>query len=99
MTNPELEYYQSGDLRSKSWLIRDDGHPSNILYYMAGDVKRELWYTSCGWHRIDGPAQIFYDINGNIEELNWYLNGENYTLKDWCTETNNCPLFMKLMYT
>jgi hypothetical protein len=42
------------------------------------------WYNKHGeWHREDGPAVIY--SNGEVE---WMINGYNYTFAEWLIELN-----------
>jgi hypothetical protein len=55
------------------------------------------WYNELGeWHREDGPAVIY--SGGNID---WWLNGVNYTFARWLIELNKpdeVKMLLRLRY-
>ena len=54
-----------------------------MLYWDNGNVREE-WYGLNGdfhgsdFHRSDGPAYIYYYLNGNIDREYYYLYGKNH---------------------
>ena len=47
-------------------------------YYIFGDndFVKETWENDENrWHKLYGPAQIYYDKNGLVSRENYYLNG------------------------
>ena len=35
------------------------------------------------WHRIDGPARILYDKNGDVKRCVYYINDIRYTKEEY----------------
>lgn len=49
---------------------------SEIIYYDDGKTPfHKRWLVRCSVHRINGPAHIIYDKNGNLSCHKWYKNG------------------------
>lgn len=54
-----------------------DNYYYKISYGYTGNKYSELWYPGYyKYHRLDGPAKIFYDEHGNIYLKKWYQNGK-----------------------
>lgn len=54
-------YDKSEIICTEEWWLND---PDNVPNY----IKRIL-------HRLDGPAYIYYNINGKIKNSHWFING------------------------
>jgi hypothetical protein len=60
---------------------RDNG--AAWIHYWPNNIKSlEVWYRHGKIHREDGPAQIYYDRNQNIEGVRYWFNNEVYESKD-----------------
>ena len=56
-------------------------------YITVSVVDKDVVYTtdnSYYWHRLDGPAYIDFDTNGNIYLKDWYIN--DYYVTDEITQ-------------
>ena len=73
----------SGKVLEKRTLLRYSGYSWRIEY--------EEYFLGNKLHREDGPAQIWYNKNGNVEsEFSfYYLNGEEIKNKSRVEETIN----------
>jgi hypothetical protein len=61
---------QNGDLHNFM------GHPSEIRYY-NGKIGSQAWHKKGIQHRERGlPAEICYNLNGQIAYKGWFKNGE-----------------------
>lgn len=83
-------YYYDGiifeELCFTDGILYREGLPSVFEYNRYGYVDRVELYNKSGiLHKIDGPAIICYNSNGDIEELHWFFNDVCYTeiVKDW----------------
>lgn len=52
-----------------------------------GRIYREQYYIAGQRHRIDGPAYVEYDHNGNESEIRWYIRDQEYYLEDWLKQS------------
>lgn len=60
------------------------------------DAGDQFWYDGTGWHREDGPAQIW--PRGDVD---WWLNGNMYTFDSWLDIVNisdETKVMLKLQY-
>lgn len=81
--NKEIEYWSINNIKnsyhdyiwSTKKLYRFDDLPSVIVYYKNGKIKSELWRSGYYLHRINKPAKIKYDINGEIRKEKYYIDG------------------------
>lgn len=60
-------YYHCHNVRH-----REDG-PSVII-----PGKLEAWYQNGVVHRVDGPAFVYYNHNGSIRKVEWWLENKLY---------------------
>jgi|TARA_R110000744_G_scaffold362620_1_gene470710 hypothetical protein len=55
------------------------------------------WFNELGqYHREDGPSLIY-----PTGEIDWFLNGVNYTFADWCNKLNKpdeSKMLLRLQY-
>lgn len=95
-----MYYYENGMLEVKEYyhsnenkiLVSNDKGPAKIRYYSNGHIN-EIVYADTkygGYHRTNGPAIIFYNINGSIGKSDWYYKSFNYTKKvnEWMIQNN-----------
>ena len=47
----------------------------NVKHYSNGNKQYEEWYQNNRYHRLDGPARIYYYDNGNKQYEAWHQNG------------------------
>lgn len=104
---PEL-YYPNGNIECEYEYL-DENICHEIYYYDNGNKSWELWGLNRLKHRIDGPAYISYNKNGDIRFEQWYINGINKTeeLEKWISEKklprytewdNNIKIIVKLTW-
>jgi len=80
-----IDYYKSGNVKRKEWHfdglhsipidINNTKLPSIIEYHENGNKKYEGWYDAesrLGYHRLNGPAKIWYYEDGSIFAEKWY---------------------------
>jgi antitoxin component YwqK of YwqJK toxin-antitoxin module len=55
------------------------------IYYKDGKLLAKIYYAGeeTNWHREDGPAEINYDDDGNIESEEYWLNDQSYTKEEF----------------
>jgi hypothetical protein len=77
----ERWYRGDGSLYQEGYFVenkkhREDG-PAHIEYYLTNKHSRhEMWYRNNVWHRIAGPAKIWYDSDGGLEYIVFALKGD-----------------------
>lgn len=73
-----IEYYESGALLKKIYIIEDLWHredgPAYISYYENGKVQEYNWFIENKLHRTDGPASTLYHENGSLNIEEYYMN-------------------------
>ena len=78
------EYWDNGNIRREDWTLpngkyhREDG-PAMILYYENGNKEREQWSNNDKCHREYKPAQTWYNKDGSIALVRYWINGK----EDW----------------
>jgi antitoxin component YwqK of YwqJK toxin-antitoxin module len=89
-----IEYYESGKVRQKEYLVENEYHrldgPAYVEYYESGEISEKQYYIYGELHRLDGPAEILYNENGTIESETFIVN--NICLiefKYYCTSKEN----------
>lgn len=91
MDNSKKLYHKDGWLQYEEYHV-DIGRMLNILvdkhYYENGNILGESYSRLGKLHNEIGPALVMYDINGEILELRWYLNGNEYSFSDWAVAIN-----------
>lgn len=75
----------------------DENIPAYISYY-EGKISSKEYFFDGKAHRINGPARISYDINGQIYNIMYYINGCFYSTSSFARKTNhlickNCQNF------
>jgi len=78
----ETNWYDS--IRGLTW-HRVNG-PAVICYIDGVLIDFEVYYINDIKHRLDGPAYIEYDINGNITYVEYCINGIAYTKEQYSKE-------------
>jgi len=57
-------------------LYESSDEPTEITYYNPSRQNQKRWKNSAGeLHRVDGPARIEYDLDGNLLAEVWHKNG------------------------
>ena len=51
-----------------------------VYRYSNGKIRIEEWTQNNKYHRLNGPAIIYYNENGNKRCERWYQNGEFHRL-------------------
>ena len=57
--------------------------------YANGNVRLERHYLNYRYHREDGPAIIYYDINGNVKTQQYFINDEVVDIEQYQNITTN----------
>jgi len=71
-----------------------------IYQFRSGEPRKEIFTNEqFKHHSIDGPSVIYYDKNGLIRYTEWWIDGKQLHIQDWCELTNNDPLLMKVKYS
>lgn len=77
-----IEYYKNGQVMLESYIVNgkyaDGNKPSRIEYDNFGNIECVYYCPKDVFHRIDGPAKIYYITrNGITRILNafYYING------------------------
>ena len=73
------------ETRYRGELHSRDDEPSYIRYNTDGILYRR-WHSNGRWHRLTGPAIIYY--NGNVE---YCLDGLLYSKQDWLKKRKKHP--------
>jgi len=63
---------------------REDG-PA-YYSYDNNNIRYVAYYINNIKHRLDGPAGIFYDMDGNIIQEAYYIDGIEYTKDNYHKE-------------
>ena len=84
-------FYENGNIKyilNETNNIKDT--PSYIEYDTNGNVIFEDWSIGGTFHRINGPAVMYYAKNGEVKHESWKFKGKDYTDKanDWIKENN-----------
>lgn len=90
----EVLYSTYETIEYEKWFLQDKvlhnpNAPAIIAYHPNGNKRYECWYINGKIHRksseIEEPAEIWYDIDGNIDAMQYYkydmlhrLNGPAY---------------------
>ena len=65
-------------------VIHSDSGSALVSYFNDGSIKTEEWYVDGARHRMNGPALVEYDIEGNkIKVLFFLKNVMKPCLKKW----------------
>lgn len=69
-----------GNLASNS--LRHDG-PVKIDRYDNGSLTSTIWRNNGRLHREDGPAEIYYDEEGDVEVEAYHINGKELSKSEF----------------
>ena len=85
-----VRHYGNGNIANELWDKEGDDRywhreygPAYTEYYVTGEKELEEWWVEDKLHRIDGPARIFYNIDGTIWFQDYYINDINLTKEQW----------------
>lgn len=102
----EPSYHKHPVLNMESWtisggLLHRKGGPAKRRYYCPGALMYEVWMQHGKGHRTDGPAYIGLNTSGEIEKVQWLLNGVDHTMEEWLAEVDlprDEAIALKLLY-
>lgn len=71
-----ITYYENRNVKASIW--GDYPAYNSVYYYENGKKQMENWMYENELHRTNGPAQIMYYPNGNLECELWRQQGNPY---------------------
>lgn len=83
-----MSYYENGDLKYEKYFFhgkqhRDNNLPGFIEYDKNGNIITLEYYKYGDLHRIDGPASISYNSEGENKVCDFYVEGRFYSQKEF----------------
>ena len=75
MANPKIEYDRNGNKSREVW-YKGKLRSHIICYHKNGNKSREYIINNEQFHSYITPAIRWYNENGSIRYVNWYINGD-----------------------
>lgn len=69
-------YYKNGNVSQRCLQSQDKKYAKVFCYYSNGNIKSKFYYKDEELHKDNGPAYIEYNMDGNITNKEFYLNGK-----------------------
>ena len=71
------------------------GFPSVRFYDNGGKIRTLAWHNNGDLHRLDGPAYIYYNLNGYIKK-SYLIYGKSLSKEEFDLESNRIKTLKNL---
>lgn len=91
-----VEYYGNGSMCAKeitvSGLYHCEKGPAYQTWFMTGQRRMNRYYKRGILHRVDGPAILSWNHDGNLVYVEYYIDDIKYTKAEWNIKTRKYKL-------